>query len=161
MKEWRRLAKESQLAGPQRLFFAATKPVEELYDTVADPHEINNLAGDSKHAATLARLRAAHESWRDSVGDLGLIPEADLMELRRPRGEWTTTADPEIVISGSRATITCETDSASIAYRVGRPPAGRWLLHTGPIALKPGEAIEAKACRLGFKDSQTVSAAAK
>jgi hypothetical protein len=92
---------------------------------------------------------------------LGLIPEADLMELRRPRGEWTTTADPEIVISGSRATITCETDSASIAYRVGRPPSGRWLLHTGPIALKPGETIEAMACRLGFKDSQTVSAAAK
>ena len=161
MKEWRRLAKEGQLTGPQKLFFAATKPVEELYDTQADPHETSNLAGDAKHAATLVRLRAAHEAWREAIGDLGLIPEAELMELRRPRGEWTTTADPEIVISGSRATITCQTDSASIAYRVGQPPTGRWLLHTGPVALKPGDVVEAKACRLGFKDSQTVTAETK
>ncbi len=161
MKEWRRLAKEGQLTGPQRLFFAPTKPVEELYDTVADPHEINNLAGDARHAATLARLRAAHEAWREATGDLGLIPEAELMELRRPRGEWSTTDDPEIVVSGSRATLTCETEGASIAYRVGQPPSGRWLLHTGPIVLKAGDGVEAKACRLGFKDSQIVSVKAR
>ncbi|MCI0357183.1 MAG: sulfatase [Planctomycetaceae bacterium] len=157
MKEWRRLAAAEQLEGPQRIFFQPAKPVEELYDTAADPHEIDNLAGDPKHAATLGRLRAAHEAWRETTGDLGLIPEADLIERSRPRGEWATAADPEIAVTSGKATITCETDTASIAYRVGQP-AGRWLLYSGPVAVKPGTMIEAKACRLGFKDSATVTA---
>jgi len=161
LKEWRRLAAEGKLAGPQTIFFAPTKPVEELYDTVADPHEIHNLAGEAQHAATLARLRAAHETWRDATGDLGLIPEADLMEMRRPRGEWATTLDPEISLGGGRATITCLTDAASIAYRIGQPPAGRWLLYSGPVPVQAGESIEAKACRLGYKDSRAVTVRAE
>ncbi len=160
-KEWRRLAGEGRLAGPQALFFAATKPVEELYDTESDPHEIQNLTADPRHAATLARLRLAHEAWRDAIGDLGLIPEADLMELRRPRGEWATTTDPEIVFGGGQAKISCLTDGASIAYRISSPAAGRWLLYTSPVSLKRGESIEAKACRLGFRDSKSVTAVAK
>jgi len=158
MKEWRRLAAEDKLEGPQKLFFAANKPTEELYDTVADPHEINNLAGDPAHAATLARLRAVQDAWRDAVGDLGLLSEADVMELRRPGGQWSTTADPTIEMGGGRATIACSTEGASIAYRVGHPPSGRWLLYTAPISVRPAEKIEAKACRLGFKDSQLVTA---
>jgi uncharacterized sulfatase len=157
LKEWRRLAAEGQLAGPQKIFFEPTKPVEELYDTQADPHEIHNLAGEAKHAATLSRLRAAHEAWRETTGDLGLIPEADLMELRRPRGEWSVTVAPEIALAGGQATITCQTDAASIAYRVGQPPAGRWLLYYAPLAVAKGQTIQARACRLGFKDSATAT----
>jgi uncharacterized sulfatase len=161
MKEWRRLAAEDKLVGPQKLFFASTKPTEELYDTVSDPHEVNNLADDPQHAATLARLRAVQDSWRDAVGDLGLMAEADVMERQRPGGQWSTTADPAISMSGGRATITCEVDGASIAYRIGRGPAGRWLLYTGPVSLMPGETIQAQACRLGYKDSQIVTATAR
>jgi arylsulfatase A-like enzyme len=161
MKEWRRLAAEGTLEGPQQLFFAPTKPVEELYDTTADPHEIHNLAGDPKHAATLARLRGAHDAWREATGDLGLVPEADLMELRRPRGEWVTTLDPVIELGNGQAMITCQSDGASIAYRVGQPPAGRWLLYANPVRILPGQTVEAKACRLGYKDSGIVSAKLK
>ena len=39
MKEMRRLEAEGKLAGPERLFFRGTKPVEELYDLESDPHE--------------------------------------------------------------------------------------------------------------------------
>jgi uncharacterized sulfatase len=161
MKEWRRLAAEGQLTGSQKIFFEPTKPVEELYDTLADPHEVNNLAGQKQHAATLARLRAAHETWREATGDLGLTPEADVMEGRRPGGRWSETVDPEILLRGGQARIHCDTDTASIAYRVGQPPAGRWLLYSGPVPVATGQSIEAKACRLGFKDSQTVTALAK
>ena len=38
LQEWRRLFAEGKLEGPQKLFFADTKPVHELYDCDADPH---------------------------------------------------------------------------------------------------------------------------
>jgi hypothetical protein len=161
MKEWRRLAAAGKLEGPQKIFFEPQKPVEELYDTTADPHEINNLAADPKHAATLARLRAAHEKWRAESGDLGLIAEADLNELRRPRGEWSITADPKIALGDGKVTIRSATEGASIAYRTassGTASFGRWLLYTEPVPLSKGSRVESRACRLGFKDSGTVTA---
>ncbi|HEX5104027.1 MAG TPA: hypothetical protein VFV87_09470, partial [Pirellulaceae bacterium] len=160
MKEWRRLAAADKLQGPAAIFFQPTKPVEELYDCVADPHEIHNLAGDPKFAADLARLRAAHETWRETTGDLGLIPEAELMQQRRPGGKYAVTAAPEIAIESGKATIHCATEGASIAYRVNKDiPAGdgrRWLLYTGPFTVMAGEAIQAKSCRLGYRDSEIV-----
>jgi len=162
MKEWRRLAAAGELKGPQAIFFQPTKPVEELYDTMTDPHEVHNLAGDPKLADVLARLRAAHEKWREETGDLGLVPEAELNEQRRPGGKWSVTADPQIAISGGQATITCATEGASIAYRAGKDASGeergRWLLYTGPIKLAAGERVVAKACRLGYRDSAVVEA---
>lgn len=75
MKEWRRLHAEGRLTGPQALHFRETKPVEELFDTEADPNEVVNLADRPEHAATLKRMRAALERWQEEVGDSGLIPE--------------------------------------------------------------------------------------
>jgi uncharacterized sulfatase len=160
MQEWRRLAAAGDLKGPQAIFFQPTKPVEELYDTAADPHEINNLAGDEKFADVLSRLRAAHEKWREDTGDLGLIPEAELNAERRPGGKWSITADPDITLAGGKAAIRCSTEGASIAYRVGENlpsgEAGRWLLYTSPVDVPAGQTLQAKACRLGYRDSQIV-----
>ncbi len=161
MQEWRRLAAAGKLEGAQKIFFELQKPVEELYDTEADPHEINNLSADPKHAATLARLRAAHEKWRTDTADLGLIAETDLNELRRPRGEWSITADPKIAMEDGKVTIRSATEGASIAYRVassGTASFGRWLLYTDPVLLSKGSRVESRACRLGFRDSGTVAA---
>ena len=36
----------------EKLLFSPTRQPEELYDLQKDPHELNNLAGDPKHAAT-------------------------------------------------------------------------------------------------------------
>jgi uncharacterized sulfatase len=155
MKEWRRLAAAGELKGPQAIFFQPTKPVEELYDTQADPHEVHNLVGDQQYSAELKRLRAAHEKWREETGDLGLIPEAELNEQRRPGGKWSVAADPEISTGGGMATIRCATEGASIAYRLGE--SGRWLLYSAPFAVAKGQTVQAQACRLGFRDSQLVS----
>ena len=71
MQEWRRLHAANQLSGPAALFFRETKPVEELYDTEADPHEVNNLAGDPRLRRQTSRSCAAawsngwskHKTW--------------------------------------------------------------------------------------------------
>ncbi len=80
MQEWRRLNGEGKLLGPQKLFFAPTKPREELYDLDADPHEINNLAEHPAQVATLQEMRAALDRWMVETKDLGAIPEVELIK---------------------------------------------------------------------------------
>jgi len=78
MKELRRLAVEGKLAGAQKFFALQTKPIEELYDTQADPHEINNLAGSAQHQHTLERMRQAHKKSIADTHDIGFLPEAEM-----------------------------------------------------------------------------------
>jgi len=73
----RRLAAEGKLVGPPALLMRPRLPVEELYDTVNDPHELRNLAKSKKyeHRRALTRMRAALETWIVETGDRGHIPE--------------------------------------------------------------------------------------
>jgi uncharacterized sulfatase len=161
MKEWRRLAAEDKLVGPQKLFFAPQKPREELYDTERDPHEIVNLAHDPAFADELKRLREEHEAWVKETRDIGPIPEAEVMERVRPDGKWSQTEKPQITLSGNVATITCPTEGASIAYTLGeKDKAGRqrWLLFHQPVEVPANKTLRAVACRLGYKDSEVVLA---
>ena len=164
MREWRRLHAEGKLEGPQKTFFAETKPVEELYDTDIDPHEINNLAGAPGHQETLKRLRAEHERWRKDTNDLGLISEPELMERMRPGGEYEITAAPVIEPAGEArhapldVKLTCATEGASIAYTADAGKNPHWLLYSGEVRLTRGATLRAKAIRIGFRESGEVSA---
>ncbi len=53
----RKLKWENKLTQGQRYFFDSNKPEEELYDLLADPHEMNNLASDPNLQDILAQLR--------------------------------------------------------------------------------------------------------
>jgi hypothetical protein len=164
MKEMRRLNAEGKLSGPQKLFFRPTKPIEELYDTVADPHEVVNLADSPEYQETLKRLRAALEKWMKDTNDVGLIPEAAMNERARPGGKWSVTAAPVITPNGGTfngpvtVTITCPTEGASIAYATnGRGKRG-WQLYGKELRITESTALRAMACRLGYKDSAEVGA---
>jgi uncharacterized sulfatase len=80
MQVWRKWNAEGKLNAAQKLFFAPTKPKEELYDCNADPHEVKNLADDPKHAEKLKELRAALDQWLEQTHDLGAVPEAELVK---------------------------------------------------------------------------------
>ncbi|MCS6850966.1 MAG: sulfatase-like hydrolase/transferase [Gemmataceae bacterium] len=78
MRVWQQLADAGKLSGPPAIFMAATKPAEELYDILADPHEVHNLADSPTHRETLHRLRKVLGDWQAEIIDLGFLPEADL-----------------------------------------------------------------------------------
>jgi N-sulfoglucosamine sulfohydrolase len=80
MKDLRKLHEAGELTPIAEKFFGPRKPVEELYDYVADPHNVKNLAADPAHAAALKRLRTAHLAWVQESGDVGLIPEPIIAE---------------------------------------------------------------------------------
>jgi N-sulfoglucosamine sulfohydrolase len=85
MQELRRLGAEGKLEGPQKLFMAATKPAEELYDVQEDPHEIHNLLDPAKPLSPelekkLQELRAELDRWIADTHDMGAIPEKELVQ---------------------------------------------------------------------------------
>ena len=86
MQEIRKKEASSQLDPVMALFSANEKPVEELYDTHADPFEIHNLADDPAFSQRLGEMRHALSEWQNKIGDVGLIPEAEIEILEQGAG---------------------------------------------------------------------------
>ncbi|MEZ0164394.1 sulfatase [Kineococcus sp. LSe6-4] len=177
-------ARRSLLTPVQRLLVGAAKPApEELYDLQEDPYEQRNLAADPGHETTVARFRAAVDGWLADVGDLGALPEEELLERWRPGGRWSVTEPPEppgpaadvlATVSptpGARVVWTADPPvaaperPATAADRMGSPPDAigapprdgrRWSLLCPATAPGAGRRVWLKACRLGFLDSQEV-----
>jgi len=78
MQELRRVASEGGLVGPQKPLWMPTKPAEELYDTLQDPHELNNLARSGAHKRVLERMRKVLRQWMTETRDTGLMSEAEM-----------------------------------------------------------------------------------
>lgn len=75
----RQMYAEGQLTGPPLELMERSGPCEELYDTQADPHEIDDLSMSTQpeHREALNRLRAALDTWIVETGDRGDIPEPE------------------------------------------------------------------------------------
>jgi uncharacterized sulfatase len=160
----------------QRSVVVAGKPDEELYDLHQDPHETTNLAEDPAHADVLVRLRTALEDWTGQYGDLGTVPEAELLERWRPGGRTRPTEAPQVAVHDGRLTATCATEGASIGWTADPPPPasrpldpmaavigmperdGRtWHLYAGPLD-DPGQGtVWFRAWRLGHLPSADVA----
>jgi arylsulfatase A-like enzyme len=96
MSEIRRVQADGSASSDVAQFLAPSKPIEELYDIDADPHEMHNLAADPAHRETLARLRQAHLDWVLETRDLGLIPEAEINAREAELGSaWAILSGPE------------------------------------------------------------------
>lgn len=163
MQEMRRLHAEGRLVGPQKHYFLETKPIEELYDTEKDPHEVNNLSDDPQYKDVLERMRNVLLDWMKETGDVGLIPEPEFEEMKRTGGVWQKTAAPTFTAALDtrsnkvKVTIACATPGASIAYRTGNDEKGKWKLYAQSLTPGTGQVIRARACRLGFRDSEEVT----
>ncbi|MHC4996643.1 MAG: sulfatase-like hydrolase/transferase [Planctomycetota bacterium] len=113
--------------------FAPTRPIEELYDLVADPHETVNLAASPEHARILAAHRAQLYSEMITTRDMGLVPEPILEDLGNAYGsKHAAMAHPDqtgltrhlqqIVDAGAHA----NTDALNRGLSSERPSARYW-----------------------------------
>jgi len=159
MQVWRRLAEEGKLKGHAARYFRPTKPVEELYDIQADPHEVSNLAGDPKHAPALERLREACTHWMRNSGDLGLLPEYELARRAEGTTPWEIRLNPAknpVARLQEAAGVANAMDPAGrdrlVALLGDDDPAIRWWGAVGLVALGKEAAPAEDALRQAVKD---------
>ena len=90
----RKLLNEGKLTGAAKSLMEPM-PLESLYDTEVDPHEIKNLANSSEHQAILQEMRAALDTWEIETGDRGSIPEPlDVVApFEKEMHDWFGTPD--------------------------------------------------------------------
>ena len=119
MQEILDLHNQGKLDKYQEEWFVPTKPQEELYDVLNDPDELHNLADDPAYTNKLEELRAAFQTWTKEVGDLGALDEKDML-LKWWNGKETppTTATPILTKVKDGYRLTCETEGASIGYKI-------------------------------------------
>jgi len=124
---------------------------EQLYDVVADPLELDNLATDPARDAELNRLRDELARWRERIGDWSDESEEAMVARFQPGGDAPVTATPLIALKDGQLHITAA-DDASIGYRIDEGP---WLLYTVPLTVEANASIEARAIRYGWDESDT------
>lgn len=67
---------EGKLNEDQAQFMTLSRPREQLFDTEADPYELNNLAHSLEHKTILLRMREELSRWQHEILDLGFFPES-------------------------------------------------------------------------------------
>lgn len=155
MRELHRLDEAGELTPAQALWFRDTKPTEELFDTAADPHEVNDLAGDPAHKEKLEELRKECERWVNSFEDTGMMPEVDLIKKLWPNGKALNTSKPVVKMEAGKISASSETAGATIGYKLGNDPK-TWKVYNGPVAVSKGDTIQFIADRIGFRPSEVV-----
>ncbi|MEI6654983.1 MAG: sulfatase-like hydrolase/transferase [Verrucomicrobiota bacterium] len=110
-QSWARVGREGKLTPATAMFWGA-KPTEELYDMLADPDSVHNLAADPAQQDTLDKMRAALAKHVLVNMDNGFLPEGSPLEgydASRVPGAYPV----ERVLT--LATIACERNPANLA----------------------------------------------
>jgi arylsulfatase A-like enzyme len=163
---------EGKLTGAQKQWFFPTRYPRELYDVTKDPYEIHNLAYDATFTQVVKRMRTALREWQHEIGDMGSIPESQMVERMWPGHKQPVTANVQLIpnCSSNRGEtpkdeggtfagpmtlqLYCPTQGASIGYTFEKGEKPHWNLYTGPLKMAPGiSTIRAKAIRYGYKES--------
>ena len=160
MQELLRLRDNGQLNEIQSQWFRESKPKEELYDCLNDPHEIENLAHQPEYMNKLQELSAEMDRWLNEIGDQPNLPERELIDqLWQGVDEQPITSNPVVTKSNGKITIACKTEGASISYRIIKDTASSsasYKVYKEPITIEVGTMLEIQAHRIGFKPSKSI-----
>jgi hypothetical protein len=77
----RLLSASGKLNDAQSLIMAATRPRDELYDTLRDPEELHNLAADPTYASELQRMKKALSEWQTRTLDPATPESEDVYRI--------------------------------------------------------------------------------
>ncbi len=150
MRELRRMYAQGKLNEEQARWLHPTKPVEELYDLENDPYELNNLASLPEMQDTLLVLREVLEEWIEETGDLGEIPEDDLIAKWLPSGSQPQLPPLEMEDKEGEIRLFSKKSDATILWRLHQD--SQWNIYQKPFSSELP--FEAKAERIGYLDSE-------
>jgi hypothetical protein len=174
MQELLRTKAEGTSRGPVATWLRDQRDPEELYDVEADPHEIKNLAGDPDYKRVLTRMRKALLDWETTTGDMGRIPESQMVRDMWPNGIQPETSSPVILLTStehhqspvrtdtvslgvdSTIELHSSTEGASLVWTTDAGDRPHWMLYTTPLRFASSATLRAKAVRYGFRESQVV-----
>jgi hypothetical protein len=159
MKELLRLRDAGKLNDIQKQWFRNQKPEEELFDCKSDPFELNNLANNPNYSEKLNELRIEMDRWLKAIDDKPNLPEAELInQLWRGSIQKPITSQPTLSFSNGKIYINCETEGASIGYKIktknGAFPK-TWDIYQKPFPISEDIELIVNAHRIGFAPSQT------
>ncbi len=92
-QEIRRLHAADKLKGHEAWLMAASKPLEELYDTDADPYELNNLADLPQYSEQRVTMQKKLYRWMLDTRDTSLLPEPELVERSKGGSPYDMAKD--------------------------------------------------------------------
>ena len=158
MQELLRMRDKQQLNDLQMQWFRPSKPVEELFDTQTDPHELVNLSENPAYQNKLLELRQECKQWMASAKDQGSIPEEALIRQFWPNKIQPKTEKPQIVLSNKQLNISCPTNGAAIGYKfpADEKPEIGWRVYQKPITLPAKSTLKIVAHRTGYLPSDTL-----
>ena len=149
------LHEKGELNADQEKWFASPRAKIEFYDVTADPYELNNLAENPTYRKKINELSQELDRWIKEDNELWSYTEPELIEHFQPGGNQPIVALPKVSIEKGIATLTCNTEGASIAYQINGKgnDEKHWFLYTTPFAVKPSDQISVIGVRAGYKDS--------
>lgn len=157
MQELISLHNKGSLSPHQAQWFRQSKHVEELFDTVNDPHELNNLANNSYYAEELEMLSDEMDRWLAEVGDIPSMSEVDLIaKLWQGSSTQPQTKVPLIHVKNGLVYLSSETQGASISYKIikNEYEPSAWEQYLQPFDVPTTARIKAVAHRIGYQESE-------
>ena len=160
--EFYKIGKDVQglkLSAAQFHFVGPTKAKEELYDCVADPQNLFNLANSPLHKKILSEMREAHREYLVRSKDLGFIPELELARIAstKPPYDWAKETKYSPLGHMAAADLVGTTNVQKIIKSANSKDAG--ISYWGAIALSSLSKLNGKAITTlnGLLDSQHVN----
>ena len=101
------------------------------------------------------------DNWLAEVGDMGEIPEKEMVFEMWPKDIQPETERPVVNAKGRTVSLSCDTKGASIAYLISDKDfepdldAG-WQVYYQPIKVPKGKFLYVMSQRIGYKESEIV-----
>jgi len=154
-----KLKEKGELNEAQSQWFREAKVSDELFDTIADPHELNNLAKDPEYADVMKALKSEMDDWLLRIDDNPEMSERDLVTKIWDGGsEKPKTETPIVSFNLGKVSLSSRTPGASLSYKIiehdDEPRS--WQIYTKPFAVPDASTVKIQAHRIGFDPSETI-----